>query len=91
MFEEAHQEELKQSSFAQGLEKGREEGREEGEILATSRLIKQLLQRRLGTVPTTVSERLRGATLAELNMLLDAALTVATMDAFLDILPKRTT
>ena len=92
MFEEAHQEELKQSSFAQGLEagfeKGREEGIEKGELLATSRLIEQILQRRLGPVPTAVGERLRSATLAELNVLLDAALTVATMEAFLERLPK---
>ena len=95
MFEEAHQEELKQSSFAQGLEeglekgieKGIEKGREEGELLATSRLIEQILQRRLGPVPTAVGERLRGATLAELNVLVDAALTVATVDAFLARLP----
>ncbi len=84
MFEETHQEELKQSSFAQGLEKGREEG----EILATSRLIEQILQRRLGSVPTAVGARLQRCTLAELNVLLDAALDVASMAAFLDLLPK---
>ncbi len=96
MFEEAHQEELKQSSFAQGLDAGFEKGREEGiekgiekgELLATSRLIEQILQRRLGPVPTAVGERLRSATLAELNVLLDAALTAATMEAFLERLPK---
>lgn len=87
MFEEAHQEELKQSSFAQGLEKGWEEG----EILATSRLIEQILQRRLGPVPTAVGTRLQRCTLAQLNVLLDAALDVASMAAFLELLPKQTT
>jgi len=64
------------------LTAGREEGREEGEFNALARTIIQILQRRFGDVPPTLSNTLQQSTLARLNELVNAALDAATLDEF---------
>ena len=64
------------------LTAGREEGREEGEFTALCRTIKQILQRRFGDLPTTISASLRQHSLADLNKLVNLALDAAHLDEF---------
>ena len=58
----------KQEGLHEGLHKGRLEGREEGRQLGTSALLSRLLQRRFGTLPAPVQQRLTNATLDELEV-----------------------
>ena len=69
-----------------GREAGREEGREQGEA-ALYNTLAQILQRRLGAVPPSVSDQLRQCTLGELNSLVNAALDATTWDDFMAALP----
>ena len=74
-------------AVAKEKEQIREEGREEGETLATTRMIEQILQRKLGEIPTGMRERLVACTLAQLNTLVNPALDAATWDEFIVALP----
>lgn len=76
----------KRTLLTAGREAGREEGREEGEA-ALCNTLEQILQRRLGAVPPSVSDQLRQYTLGELNSLVNAALDAATWAEFLAALP----
>lgn len=69
------------------LNSGRQEGREEGK-LALCHTLEQILQRRLGAVPPTVSARLRQCTPHELNALTNPALDATTWAEFIAALPK---
>ena len=60
----------------EGRIEGRQEGRQEGEL----RILKKLLERRFGTLTTTLQERLNNATEADLDRWTDAVLTAATID-----------
>jgi hypothetical protein len=50
-------------------------------------MIEQILQKRLGAIPTAVHERLRVCTLDQLNTLVNPALDAATWDEFIVALP----
>lgn len=63
-----------------GIAKGRLEGRLEGE----SKLLKRLLERRFGVLPTWVSDKLDSATEQDLETWAEAVLTATTLDAVFD-------
>jgi hypothetical protein len=65
---------------------GRQEGRKEGKL----EMIIQILQRRLGDVPTDVHERLRRCTLTHLNTLVNPAFDATTWEEFTAALPQVT-
>lgn len=67
----------------------RQEGVVQGEVLATRRMLEQILRRKLGDVPPIVQERLQGCTLAELKVLVNPALDATTWDEFTVHLPPR--
>ncbi|MEZ4868019.1 MAG: hypothetical protein R3C14_42215 [Caldilineaceae bacterium] len=68
------------------LRAGQAEGREEGEHTARQ-MVEQILQRRLGAIPTPVGNRLHHCTLAELNALVNPALDAETWEVFAAALP----
>ena len=59
-----------------GVLQGRIEGRQEGELS----ILKKLLERRFGTLPTTLQERLNNATEADLDRWTETVLTAPTVD-----------
>jgi hypothetical protein len=66
----------------------RKEGRREGHKEGKLEMIVQLLQRRLGDVPTDVHERLHRCTLTQLNTLVNPAFDAATWEEFVAALPQ---
>jgi predicted transposase YdaD len=60
----------------QGRIEGRLQGRQEGEL----RVLKKLLERRFGTLTTTLQERLNNATEADLDRWTEAVLSAPTVD-----------
>jgi hypothetical protein len=67
---------IERFGIEKGVLQGRIEGRQEGEL----RILKKLLERRFGTLTTTLQERLNNATEADLDRWTDAVLTAATID-----------
>lgn len=61
---------------AEGIEKGRSEGRAEGQ----SGLLLRLLELRFGSVPEAVRDRVRGASVPQLEAWAEAVLRAATID-----------
>ena len=49
------------------ISKGREEGREEGTLVGQRVLVRRLLEKRFGSIPAEIQDRLSAATLAELE------------------------
>lgn len=64
--------------------KERENLRKEGKL----ELIEQILQRRLGAMPTAVRDRLHRCTLNQLNTLVNPALDVTTWEELGAVLPQ---
>jgi predicted transposase YdaD len=60
----------------EGRQEGRLQGRQEGEL----RILKKLLERRFGTLTTTLQERLNNATEADLDRWTEAVLSAPTVD-----------
>lgn len=74
-------------AMQRGEEKGMEKGREEGRKEEAIRLLLRLLTHQFGEIPTTVQERVQTLTLAQVEPLVDAVLTSASLDQFAEHLP----
>ncbi|MEZ4865533.1 MAG: DUF4351 domain-containing protein [Caldilineaceae bacterium] len=75
-------EELAQKKHQQGIEQGTEQGKQ-----AMHHTIAEILQHRLGALPTEIAERLQACTLDQLNALVNPALDVTTWEEFAVYLP----
>ena len=71
-----------------GFHQGIEQGIEQGQIVALCETLERILQRRFGTVPTDVRARLQECSLADLKELVNVALDVTDLVAFVASLPK---
>jgi hypothetical protein len=60
----------------EGLQKGRQEGRQEGEVL----VLKKLLRKRFGNLPSWVDDKLGKACANELEFWVEAILDAKTLD-----------
>jgi flagellar biosynthesis/type III secretory pathway protein FliH len=63
----------------EGLQEGRQEGRQEGEL----RVLRRLIEKRFGTLPSWAEERLAGRSAAELEELSVRVLDAASMEDLL--------
>ncbi|MDE0174357.1 MAG: DUF4351 domain-containing protein, partial [Defluviicoccus sp.] len=68
---------------AEGIEKGRSEGRAEGRVEGQAGIVLRLLELRFGVLPDAVSDRVRGASAAELEAWAEAVLAAASLDEVL--------
>jgi hypothetical protein len=73
-------EEWKQQGLAQGREQGREQGERKGRRLGEVNLLRRLLERRFGLLPSWVDERLEQASEAQLEHWADRVLECATLE-----------
>ena len=67
--------------LAQGLAQGREEGRVEGRVEGRASILNRQLEGRFGRLPSTVRERVRSATVQELDSWADSVLDAPTLEA----------
>jgi hypothetical protein len=67
-----------------GIAKGRVKGLEKGRVEGESKLLKRLLERRFGTLPTLASDKLNSAAEQDLESWAEAVLTAPTLDAVFD-------
>ena len=67
----------------QGRAEGIEKGLAEGQVAGQAGLLLHLLERRFGAVPETVRDRVRGASVTELEAWAEAVLTAASIDEVL--------
>jgi hypothetical protein len=74
----------RQEGRLEGRLEGRQEGRQEGRLEGESKLLKRLLERRFGVLPTWVSDKLDSATEQDLETWAEAVLTAPTLDAVFD-------
>ena len=72
-----------EKGLAEGIEKGRSEGREEGRAEGRAGIVLRLLEMRFGVLPAAASDRVRGASAAELEAWAEAVLTAASLDEVL--------
>ena len=72
-------EEGEQKGLEKGLQKGRQEGRQEGELA----VVRRLLEKRFGRIPTWAEERLAGSTSTQLEALTDRVLDAASLEDLL--------
>ncbi len=73
----------------QGIERGRSEGRAEGRTEGQAGLLLRQLELRFGVVPEAVRERVRGASVTELEAWTEAVLTAASLDEVMAAPPGR--
>ena len=66
---------------AEGREEGREEGRVEGRVEGRASILNRQLEVRFGRLPSTVRERVRSATVQELDSWADSVLDAPTLEA----------
>jgi hypothetical protein len=79
-----------EQGMAQGLERGMTQGLERGRVEAGRAHILRILERRFGAVPSTLEQRLSTVTdPGRLDVLFDAALSVASIEEFAALLPDR--
>ena len=74
---------------AEGIEKGRKEGREEGRAEALAGLLLRQLELRFRDVPGPVRDRVRGASIAQLEAWAEAVLTAASLNEVMATGPRR--
>ena len=70
------------------ISKGRAEGEARGEARGRASILNRLLERRFGRVPATVQERVRSASVHELDAWLDALLDAPTLEAVFEHAPR---
>ena len=68
--------------------KGEARGEARGEVRGRASILKRLLARRFGRLPRTVQERIRGATVQELDAWGDAVLDAPTLEAVFGDTPR---
>jgi flagellar biosynthesis/type III secretory pathway protein FliH len=74
--------------FEQAFEKGFEKGLKKGQG-AVVRVLTRLLRRQFRNVPDGVETRLKALSIDHLEMLVEVALSVNSLDAFVEALPDR--
>ena len=78
-----------EKGLADGRAEGREEGREEGRAEGQAGLLLRQLELRFGEVPDAARERVRGASVAELEAWAETVLVAASLDEALAAGPGR--
>jgi hypothetical protein len=76
-----------EQGLEQGLQQGLEQGLQQGLQEGTKRQLLRLLERRFGPVPESLSDRLAGLSVEQLEALVDEALAATTLDDFISHLP----
>jgi hypothetical protein len=79
-----YQSEFARHYFAQGRAEGRAEGEAEGEAKGRAEVVAKLLSLRFGTLPDSAQQRLRNASIAELDRIAERLLTAASLDEALE-------
>lgn len=71
----------------QGIQQGVQQGIQQGEKSGAKRQLVRVLQQRFGEISQDIQTRFEGKSVEQLDSLMDAAITVASLEEFIEIMP----